>query len=428
MAELALMSVDGRPAVARKALQELSAQLGENKSGRNWRLQALQDYANVALPDRVQHLWRYTDPTHLLPNGPLPAAMPSSDAFDGALPADGPAALLWPGQAPVLNDLARAAGVKVTPLLHDDGEAELLGSAAPADAGFFHALNAVAWNTGAAVYVPAGTVLAQPLRLLVPALAATTLPRLLVVAGRGAEATVVEEHFGGGADRRVIGVTELLLGENAHLRHVLVQRWTSGVHGFLAVQARLERNATYLGAIASLGGDRLKLETGADLAGPGARSELIGVVLGGGRQRFDHHTRHRHLSGDTWSNIDFKAALTEKARSSYTGLIRIEEHAARSQAFQENRNLLLSDDARADTIPELEILTDDVSCSHGATAAPIDPEQIFYLQSRGIPRREAVQLVLRGFLEPTLAQVPASVRDSLEALVADRLAGLGEDV
>jgi len=149
------------------------------------------------------------------------------------------------------------------------------------------------------------------------------------------------------------------------------------------------------------------------------------VVLGGDRQKFDHHTSHRHLSGNTWSNIDFKAALTDRARSSYTGLIRIEEDAPSSEAFQENRNLLLSDTCRADTIPELEILTDDVSCSHGATAAPIDPEQIFYLQSRGIPRHEAVRLVVKGFLEPTLAMVPAAVRAGLDELVAARLAGLG---
>ena len=428
MADAAVMSVDGKPAVGKEALRRLSAQLGETEAGLAWRLNALQVYRNVALPDRVQHLWRYTDPAHLMPAETLPTAMPSRDTFAGTLPQDEPAVLLWPGQAPEPNDSARAAGVKVTPLLHDDGDAELLGSAAAADAGFFTALNAAAWNAGAAVYVPAGKALAQPLRLLVPAQAATTLPRVLVVAGRGAEVTIVEEHFGGGADHRVVGVTELLVGENAHVRHVLVERWNAGVHGYLAINARVERSASYLGVIASLGGDRLKLETNSDLAGPGARSEMIGVVLGGAKQRFDHHTRHRHLSGDTWSHIDFKAALTEKSRSSYTGLIRIEENAPRSEAFQENRNLLLSDDARADTIPELEILTDDVSCSHGATAAPIDPEQVFYLQSRGIPRREAVQLILRGFLETTLAQVPATVRDSLEALVTERLAGLDEGV
>jgi Fe-S cluster assembly protein SufD len=419
------MTSDGKPVLGKEELRRLSAELGETEAGLAWRLNALQVYRNEALPDRVQHLWRYTDPMHLMPGEALPAAMPPRDLDAGALPADEPAVLLVPGRAPALNDAAREAGITVAPLLHDDGDADLLGAAA-GSSGFFNCLNAAAWNTGVAVFAPAAGAFAQPLRLLVPAFAETTLPRVLVVAGRGAELTVVEEHYGGREGHRVIGVTELLVGEGAHLRHVLVQRWEEGVHGYLAVRARVERDGSYVGVNASLGGDRCKLELGADLVGKGARSELIGVVLGGDDQRFDHHTVHRHVSGDTWSNIDFKVALTDASRSSYTGLIRIEEDAARSEAFQENRNLLLSDTARADTIPELEILTDDVSCSHGATAAPIDPEQVFYLQSRGIARDEAVRLVVRGFLETTLAQAPESVREAIESLVAGRLAALGE--
>lgn len=425
MVDLALMSSDGKPVLGKDELRRLSAELGESPAGLAWRLNALQAYRNEALPDRVQHLWRYTDPMHLMPGEALPAAMPPRDLDAGALPTDGPAVLLVPGRALALNDAARAAGLRIAPLLQDDGDADLLGTAATGG-GFFTALNGAAWNAGVAIVAPAGCALAEPLRLLVPAFAETTLPRVLVVAGRAAELTVVEEHTGGREGHRVIGVTELLVGEGAHVRHVLVQRWQAGVHGFLAVRARVERDGTYQGVNASLGGDRAKLELGAELVGKGARSELFGVVLGGDEQRFDHHTLHSHVSGDTTSNIDFKVALTGASRSSYTGLIRIAEDAARSEAFQENRNLLLSDAARADTIPELEILTDDVSCSHGATAAPIDRDQIFYLQSRGIARDEAVRLIVRGFLEATLAQVPAVVRDDLEALVAERLAALDE--
>lgn len=428
MADLALMSTEGRPALAKEDVRRLSTELGETDNGLAWRLAALTAYRNEPLPERVKHLWRYTDPAHLMPLEVLPAAMPPRDLVAAELPEGEPAVLLVPGRLPQLNEAARAAGLQVTPLLHDDGDAELLGTASPDTSGFFAALNSAAWNAGVAVYVPAGKALEQPLRLLVPAFAETTLPRVLVVAGRGAEVTVVEEHFGGRDGHRVIGVSEVLVGQNAHVRHVLVERWEAGVTGFLAVKARVERDGSYQGVNASLGGERLKLETGAELVGKGARSELIGVVLGGDAQRFDHHTTHRHVSGDTWSNIDFKVALTGKSRSSYTGLIRIEEQAARSEAFQENRNLLLSDNARADTIPELEILTDDVSCSHGATAAPIDPEQVFYLQSRGIARDEAIRLVVRGFVETTLEQVPASVRENLESLISARLSTLGKDM
>ena len=426
MADLALMTSEGKPALARTDLQRLSRELGDGETGLGWRLAALGEYGDLDLPSRVEHLWRYTNPVNLLPLEPLPANMPPKDLAVDELPSDEPAVLLVPGRAPVVSEAALTLGVTIAPLFADDLDAQRLGIVSPMNSGLFASLNSAAWNTGLTIRVPRGARPERPLRVLVPAFAETTLPRILVDVAEQAEITVVEEHYGGAAEaHRVIGVTEVLVGQGAHVKHVLVQRWSDKVSGWLSVRARVERDGSYQGANASLGGDRVKLELGADLAGPGARSELAGVVLGGDKQRFDHHTRHVHLSGQTWSNIDFKVALTDRARSAYTGLIRIEEGAAASEALQENRNLLLSDKARADTIPELEILTDDVSCSHGATVAPIDPEQIFYLQSRGLPRDEAVRLVVRGFLESTLALVPEAVRADLDELVAVRLGGLG---
>jgi Fe-S cluster assembly protein SufD len=208
------------------------------------------------------------------------------------------------------------------------------------------------------------------------------------------------------------------------VHHVLVQRWEDGTVGHLTQRAIIERDARFLGATAGFGGDVAKLDLGGILAGAGARSELVGVTLPDRRQHLDHHTVHQHTSGNTWSNIDFKAAVAGRARSAYTGLLRIEADAPNSEAYQENRNLLLSERARADTIPELEILTDEVSCSHGATVAPVDREQLFYLQTRGLPADTALRLVVRGFVEPTLCLVPAGLREELEALVDARLARL----
>jgi Fe-S cluster assembly protein SufD len=300
-----------------------------------------------------------------------------------------------------------------------------LGAAVPAGHGFFEALNAAAYDTGCVVNVPRGADLAAGLRLIVPAIAQrTTLPRLLVNLEPGAQATVVEEHVGGGEGSLVIGVSEILVGQGAEARHVLVQRWQRGTRGHLTLRGRAERDANFLLATASFGGDKVKADLGCDLAGPGARSEMVAVALAEHRQHLDHHTMHRHSSGHTWSNINFKAVVAGRARSSYTGLITIARDAPTSEAYQENRNLLLSARARADSIPELEILTDDVSCSHGATVAPVDPEQIFYLQSRGISAPEALRLVVRGFVEPTLQLVPMPLRDQLGAIVESRLAAL----
>jgi Fe-S cluster assembly protein SufD len=162
------------------------------------------------------------------------------------------------------------------------------------------------------------------------------------------------------------------------------------------------------------------VDVGAILTGQGARSELNGLVIGDGRQHFDHHTVHDHRARHTWSNIDFKTALFKKSRSAYTGLIRIDEQSAGSEAYQENRNLLLSRKARADTIPELEILTDDVQCTHGATVAPVDDEQIFYLSSRGVPSSDAVRLIVEGFLKSTLESIPALLREITEPMISAR--------
>ena len=310
----------------------------------------------------------------------------------------------------------------VAGLFADTRDAQEIGRAAPAADGYYTALNGAAWNTGATIRIPRGVTLAEPLRVVIPAQSAPVVTRLLVVAEDGARATVVEDHAGGGPDSLVLGVTEVLVGANAEVRHVLVQRWQPGTRGHLIVRARTDRDGRFFGATAGLGGQLVKTDVGCDLAGPGARSELVGFALAEAKQRFDHHTRHVHSSGRTWSNIEYKVAAAGKARSSYTGLIRIAADAPVSEAYQENRNLLLSATAHADSIPELEILTDDVSCSHGATVAPVDDEQVFYLQSRGLPRTTALRLIVRGFLESTLIQVPSPLREELEEMVAERLA------
>ena len=405
-----------------QAVTDFSASLGETAAGLTWRQDAVRVFDGIDYPDRVRHLWRYTDPDRLQPRTTLPQQPSGEIPLD--MP-DSPAVLVRPGRTPSLNPAALAAGIEVQALLSRDEHLNWLGRAVPADHGYFEALNAAAFNAGVQVRIPRGVSLADPLRLMIPAPNhGSFLPRVLVVAEESASITVVEDHLGGGPDSVVVGVTEIIVGANADVRHVLVQRWQDGAVGHLTQRASVDRDGRFLGATAGFGGDVVKADLGGILAGPGARSELVGVTLPDRRQQLDHHTVHRHTSGNTWSNIDFKAAVAGRARSAYTGLLRIEADAPASEAFQENRNLLLSDRARADTIPELEILTDDVSCSHGATAAPVDPEQLFYLQSRGITADESLRLVVRGFVEPTLRQVPEGLRVELEDLVEERLSRL----
>ncbi len=420
MAEPATLTRDARPLPDGEDVRALVRRRGEPEALAERRLAALAAYRDAAWPDRVRHLWKFTDPAALLPASLTPAA-----PRDGA-PAEGEPAVVLAGGEARLNEAARALEIQIAPLARAGAELDRLGAAVPAGHGLFEALNAALWSDGLLVRIPRRTVLGQALRVVVPAAAGCVLPRLLVIAETGAEATVVEEHAGGGADARVFGVTEAFVAPGASLRHVVVQRWAPRTAGHLTFRARLERDASLLTAVASFGGAVAKLDLGATLEGEGARSEMVGVALGEGRQQLDHHTVHAHLAGRTWSNLDFKVALTGRARSAYTGLIRIEPGAPRSEAYQENRNLLLADGCRADTIPELEILTDEVSCTHGATVAPVDPEHLFYLRSRGIPPAAALQLVVRGFLENTLRRLPESLRAGLEPLLAERLARLAE--
>ena len=154
-----------------------------------------------------------------------------------------------------------------------------------------------------------------------------------------------------------------------------------------------------------LGGIYNKADIRTELRGANAYSEMIGVLLGDSVQHFDNHTEHVHVHGHTYSDLDFKVVLEDEARSAYTGLIRIDLEAADSEAYQENRNLLLDKQCRAESIPELEILNEDVRCTHGATVGPIDEEQVFYLMTRGLPRRAAERAIVEGFFAPVLDRI-----------------------
>ncbi len=421
---------DPRPALAIADLTALCEQLAQIPTARKARQEARVRYDEAGLPDRVQHLWKFTNPENLLP------ADLSADALTGAgivpepLPEVAEAAAtvdLWPGWPPVVQ-LAREpdeGALLVGPL--DGSMAAGTLDDADAPSALFRHLNSAIWNAGVKIDVAAGATLPGPVVVRIHAQGAVVAPRILFRVGSGAEATLVEQHVDGGEDVTVIGRSDVVGGTAARVRHVLLQTWATGTRGHLTVQSRAGRDSDLLSVFASFGGDRIKMELTTDLQGEGARSRMVGVALGGDKQRFDHHTRHRHLAGRTWSDIDFKAVAADRARSSYTGLIRIAEGARFSEAYQVNRNLLLSTKSRADAIPELEILNEEVSCSHGATVAPVDPDQLFYLESRGMDPDQALRLVVRGFLEKTLQSIPAALRPGVEELVAGRLDRLREE-
>jgi Fe-S cluster assembly protein SufD len=319
----------------------------------------------------------------------------------------------------VVEDLHRSAGPRAGLLKQH------LGSLLPAEAGKFEALNAALWAGGILIHVPRGLEVAKPIHLLnLIEGQGITFPRVLIVAEPGSALTVIDEYVSSaaGASSQANAVVEIVAGEGSRVRYLAVQRIGPQVTLHLSQRASLARDGRLLSSLVSLGGLTAKADLGTILAGRGAEVEFLGFLFGSGRQHFDHHTVHDHRAGNTRSNLDFKVVLKDRSRSAYTGLIRIAPDAPSSEAYQENRNLLLNDGAKADSIPELEILTDEVMCTHGATMGTLDPDHVFYLQSRGIPRREAARIIVSGFVEPTLQRLPEDLRERVRAQLE---AGLG---
>ncbi len=412
------------------------------------RRQALAAYFDGPSPDRVQHLWRYTDPApFFLPHAaPLtPAAAPGSTLHPTVRnllergEVSGAACFLGGGKPHVvLSPELQASGVKVLsfhdalntiPDLVRSHLGKLVGGdVSPEGSGKFEALNLAAFAGGTVIHVPRNVQIAKPIHvwLSAPAGGAASFlaTRILVIAEERAEVTVIDECEGGDDELKLNAVIEVFAAQASRVRHVSVQRLHKGVAYHVVQRVSVARDASLLTAMASLGGGVTKSDFGSFLDGPGASVELFGFLFGEGKQHFDHHTLHDHRSGKSYSNLDFKVVLKDRARSAYTGLIRIEPGCPDSEAYQENRNLLLNDGARAESIPELEILTDEVKCTHGATVGTLDAQHVFYLMSRGIDRAEAIRLIVGGFIEPTLSRLDADLRERLRSHVEDRVKDL----
>jgi len=296
------------------------------------------------------------------------------------------------------------------------------------ETGKFEALNSTLWNDGILIFVPDNQVLESPVHLLREAGLANSnqYHRLLVVTGKNSELTLIDEYGGGSDDEDkdaslVNSAVEIFGDENSHVRYVSLQRQARNSKIYLTQRARVEKNAKVYTIPLAFGAALSKQNFGVTLNDKGAESYIYGLLFGTGHQQFDNHTLHHHASSQTYSNIDFKVVLRDKARSAYTGLIRIENEARTCEAYQENRNLLLNKGTKAESIPELEILNEDVQCSHGATVGPIDPMMIFFLQSRGIQKSEAVRMVVTGFVESTLKLLPEDIKERLRTFVTRRL-------
>jgi len=413
-----------------------------------WAVEQRKRAAKIAetlpFPDRSQELWRRTDfgslafdtldlaaATKTVRNfGELPAAVRSRLGDESDHPAT---VIQWNNGTAfelVSKELA-AKGVIVCSMEralreHAPKLESRLDALVETDHDRFTALNQALRSGGVFVWVPDGVEIAAPIRLVqwLEGANAAAHPATVVVLGVNARATIVEELLSETAEAQAFynGATELFVGADAKLVYATLQEWGRNVFHYSNQRAQVQRNGELQWVQTVLGGRMVKTNSYYRMVEPGAQVFVHGFMFGDGRQHFDMHTLQKHLADHCTSDLLIKSCLKDKARSVYQGLIQVAEGAQRTDAYQANRNLLLSETARADSIPGLEILANDVRCTHGATIGTVDPEQMYYLMARGLRAHEAQRLIVEGFFGPVIDRIPlAHVREQLRDVIQTKI-------
>jgi Fe-S cluster assembly protein SufD len=421
-----------RPVVTSGLSRDLVARQSEAAGEPAWlrerRLEAWEAFVRLPPPQPTDEEWRRTDLSALDPDALAPVPFGSGKARP-------PAALVAlvgdPAQAAGLRlvvdgvqvgsrlagELARQgvlfASLAEAVRTHPDLVRAHLGSLVRHDESKFRALEAALWSGGTFLYVPRGVEV--DLQLVTGAYltrdGVAYMPHTLVVAEEQSRVTLVElAASAGGAVRTLVNHTvELIPRPGAQIRYVRLQDWGRNVWELGVVRAVLERDTTVNTLMVAFGAGLVKANVESRLRGPGATSEMLGVMFGDQSQHFDYHTLQEHAAPNTTSDLLYKGALKDRARSVFAGLIRADYGAQKTNAFQLNRNLILSEGARADSMPKLEIMANDLRCTHGASTSRLNEDQIFYLMSRGLPRAVAVRMMVDGFFAEIFDRIPLEV-------------------
>jgi Fe-S cluster assembly protein SufD len=384
---------------------------------------AAERYAELALPNTTDEHWRFTDlrgfdPDSFVRDGHgsvsdtktrLPETMLDVDVAGMATVDEG-------GISVVRN---APEGVTFEPFTEHERLGQLVGSDEK-----FAAHNAAVWEHGLLVVVRKGVELEQPLavRIVNSVDGGAHFFRLLVIAEPESRFTLIEEYASASPELGgyTNSVTEIFVEQAAKLEYVSIQNLSRETWHFASHHARVERDAELDWVAGGFGSKKGKTWIQNDLTGQGATSRVTGAYFADADQHLDYDTYQLHSAPNTTSDFAFKGALRDKATAVWRGMIRVEKDAQRTNAYQENRNLMLSPTTHAVPIPGLEILANDVRCTHGATVGQVDREQLFYLMARGLSRGEAERLIVRGFFSDVLDRIELEpVREALgEALEA----------
>lgn len=406
-------------------LTTFSADNSRAISGPDWltarRSAAFERFAAATLPSVEEEVWRYSRIAEL-----------DLDRFGPSDETAGPAFSIME------NVISRSAAVEVrngyvtvvevddelaskglfVGLLTDHPEgAELLGSVTGDHVDAFGDLHDAFLGDAVLVDVPAGMVVDKPIVIgsRTTGDGVATFPRLIVRTGADSEVSVLDYQASRGGASLVVPITELDAGPASRLKYLNVEALgnTAWQIGYQA--SRVGQDATLTAGTAALGGEYARMRSDCRLTGRRSSGNLLALYYGEGEQTLDFRTFQDHVAPDTTSNLLFKGALADESKSIYTGMIRVRPDASGTNAYQTNRNIKLSENAWAESVPNLEIENNDVRCSHASTVSPIDADQLFYLESRGVPPKMAQRLIVAGFFSEVLEALPVAETHQLIA-------------
>ncbi len=398
-----------------------------------WRATQMADshvsFEMQAVPTGAEEEWRYvdldvdfsrfrpaTEPGEPLVDGPfLTAALPEAAGrvtiIDGA----------------VVDITEEADGARV----HRMVDMESLSPAAAVDRDKFAAAHLAYATDGVRIEVPDRAVMERPVVVDVQAtqVGVMSFPHIEVAAGSEAEALVVVVYRSpDGVEAVAVPSVTLEADNGGRIRYLAVQRWGDATTGIVHQRMNLGRDATGRIGDVGLGGCLGRLDLNVELEGAGASTEVVGLYFGEGDQTLDYRMLITHSGRNTSSDVFLKGAVEDRAESVFTGLLRIEKDATRSSAFETNRNLVLSEDAKAHSVPNLEILCDDVVCGHGSSVGPLEDQHLYYLQSRGLTRIRAERMLIRGFFTEVIDRLPiATVAEPVSRAVFGRFVKAQEE-
>lgn len=287
----------------------------------------------------------------------------------------------------------------------------------------FAALHCARLRTGAFLYVPKGVVIERPIEIWhwVSGENAAIFPHTLIVLDEGASATVLDRFVSAKDERSLaVAVNDLTLGAGSRLSYVGVQEWSDKATAFHLNTTEVAKNGTSTALQMNFGGSYLRGESDSHLLGEGSRSVMLSINPASGNREIDQRTFQDHFSPRATSDLLYHNALSDTARTIFAGLIKVEEHAHETDAYQKVRNLMLSDEAEANSMPGLEILADNVRCTHGATSGELNEDELFYMLARGIPPQQAAQLIVRGFFGTVLERLENPKLEEQLGLILDR--------